>query len=336
MNDNDEDEVQIKKVNPNDVYESLKDSKFRQQKLPAWRPYPTILSTTIIFISFGLVSLALGIVLLIYANDIIEVKTRYDNSPSCSADNCEINIEIKKKMKKKVIVYYEFTNFYQNHRRYMKSKSNDQLEGKPFTNKEMEDSGDCKPATTNKEMGKTQSYNKKKLEENELAIPCGLMAKAFPEESFTLKGKNSGEIQINDKNISWKADRDKLFKNLQTKDGNLNTSWGDYQWLDMTNEHFIVWMRPSNLPEFRKLYGRIEQDLDPGTYTLIIDKPYNSSQYNGEKYFILTTVNAFGGKNYFLAISYIVFGGLCLLLAIIFVIVYSCKSSPFSKVAKKE
>ena len=30
-----------------EVYERLKASKFKQQKLPAWRPVPTITSTTI-------------------------------------------------------------------------------------------------------------------------------------------------------------------------------------------------------------------------------------------------------------------------------------------------
>lgn len=336
MNDNDEDEVQIKKVNPNDVYESLKDSKFRQQKLPAWRPYPTILSTTIIFVSFGLVSLALGIVLLIYANDIIEIKKRYDNECSPEKTDCTIEIEIKEKMEKKVIVYYEFTNFFQNHRRYMKSKSNDQLQGKPFTLEEMEDSGDCKPATTNKQMGKTHSVTKSELNPEHLAIPCGLMAKAYPEERFYLKAPNDEAIPINDANISWRADREELFKNLQTSSDTPDREWESKQWIDMTDEHFIVWMRPSNLPDFRKLYGRIEKDLEKGNYKLTIKNLYNTTQYKGEKYFILTTVNAFGGKNYFLAISYIVFGGLCLLLAVVFVIVYSCKSSPFSKVTKKE
>lgn len=32
----------------------------------------------------------------------------------------------------------------------------------------------------------------------------------------------------------------------------------------MTNEHFIVWMRTAGLPNFRKLWGRIDNYLDPG------------------------------------------------------------------------
>ena len=197
---NDEEEVQIKKVNPNDVCASLKESKFRQQKLDAWRPFPTITSTLIIFVIFGLVFLALGIVIIIYSNDIIEVKKRYDDS-SCteSTENedtitCTFTFEIKEKMKKNVIVYYEIHNFFQNHRRYMKSRSNDQLEGEYISLEDMKEREDCKPAITNAEMGKTKSIDGTPLNEDEVAIPCGLIAKSYPEERFTLSRKNSDDF----------------------------------------------------------------------------------------------------------------------------------------------
>ena len=31
------------------------------------------------------------------------------------------------------------------------------------------------------------------------------------------------------------------------------------------DEHFIVWMRPATLPNFRKLWGKIERDIPQGT-----------------------------------------------------------------------
>lgn len=48
--------------------EKLKKSRFKQQTLPAWRPIPSFKSTMITFTIFGIIFLALGIVLYIMSN----------------------------------------------------------------------------------------------------------------------------------------------------------------------------------------------------------------------------------------------------------------------------
>jgi hypothetical protein len=35
-------------------------------------------------------------------------------------------------------------------------------------------------------------------------------------------------------------------------------------------EHFIVWMRTAGLPNFRKLFGKINTNLLKGTYTVTV------------------------------------------------------------------
>jgi hypothetical protein len=81
-------------------------------------------------------------------------------------------------------------------------------------------------------------------------------------------------------------------------------------------------MRTAGLPNFRKLYGKIETDLAPGDYTLTITNRYDVTSFEGKKSFVLSTTNALGGKNYFLAICYIVVGSLCIVFAIIFLIAF--------------
>jgi hypothetical protein len=50
----------------------------------------------------------------------------------------------------------------------------------------------------------------------------------------------------------------------------------------MTNEHFIVWMRTAGLPTFRKLYGRIEQNLEEGSsYTVEVDNNFEVRPFEG-------------------------------------------------------
>jgi len=48
--------------------EKLKNSRFKQQTLPAWRPIPSFRSTMITFTVFGIIFLALGIILYVMSD----------------------------------------------------------------------------------------------------------------------------------------------------------------------------------------------------------------------------------------------------------------------------
>ena len=50
--------------------EALKQNKFKQQMLPAWRPVPTYGSTMCIFIFFGIIFLVLGILMFMMSGRI--------------------------------------------------------------------------------------------------------------------------------------------------------------------------------------------------------------------------------------------------------------------------
>ena len=92
------------------------------------------------------------------------------------------------------------------------------------------------------------------------------------------------------------------------------------QWIDVTDEHFIVWMRFSPFKNPRKVWGRIDQDLELGSYTLKVNSNWDASIYGGEKRVILATTNSMGGKGIFLSICYLIVGALALVLAIGFII----------------
>jgi len=86
-------------------------------------------------------------------------------------------------------------------------------------------------------------------------------------------------------------------------------------------------MRTAGLPNFRKLWGKIEKDLEPGTYIVTIANNYDVNGFDGNKSFVLSTTNALGGKNYFLAVCYIVVGSLCLIFAVIFLVAFLKKKN---------
>jgi len=77
-------------------------------------------------------------------------------------------------------------------------------------------------------------------------------------------------------------------------------------------------MRSSGLPDFRKLWGRVEHDMPSGNYTLVINNTYNVTPFHGDKMVVFATANDFGGKNPFLSITYIVMGSVFFLMGFIF------------------
>jgi len=102
---------------------------------------------------FGVVFLGLGIMLYVLSDKIQELSLQYDSTEFCGppgykttkaeglnqaiigADGktCLVNLTITAKMEGPVFVYYQLDNFYQNHRRYVKSRDYRQLMGETRT-----------------------------------------------------------------------------------------------------------------------------------------------------------------------------------------------------------
>ena len=290
------------------VYERVKQSRFKQQNLPAWRPVPTILSIVIVFAIFGILFIILGIVLLIYSNKVKSAEIEYTD---CTLGQiCNKQLTLENDIDSPVFVYYQLNGFFQNSRRYVKSKETDQLTGDDISVHD-----ECEPAEKNKEMGFSPSQTAldgSALDPEAYAVPCGLMAKTFFNDTFSFS-IGSTDLKVDETNIAFDKDK-KLY------DENPDRS---KQWMDMTNEHFLVWMRPSGLPNPKKLWGRIDRDLKQGEkIDIAINNNYDVSHYKGKKKIVLSNATKFGGKNKFLGISYIVVGALSILCAIIFPIGY--------------
>lgn len=92
--------------------EKLKQSKFKQQMLPAWRPVPSFGSTMIIFGIFGLIFLTLGITLYVMSERIQGVVEQYDMCPISDSRTCDIDIKIDSDIAAPIYVYYQLDNFY--------------------------------------------------------------------------------------------------------------------------------------------------------------------------------------------------------------------------------
>ncbi|MBA0659957.1 hypothetical protein Goklo_012031 [Gossypium klotzschianum] len=283
-------------------------SKFTQQELPACKPILTPRWVISAFMLVSIVFVPIGLVSLFASRDVVEIIDRYETA--CVPDGYK-NDKVKKRMKKPIYVYYQLDNFYQNHRRYVKSRSDSQLK----ENSSWDDVSSCKP----EDMSNGQPI-----------VPCGLIAWSLFNDTYSFS-LNSQQLAVNKKGISWKSDRDSKFgKDVFPKNFQNGTLKGGAT-LDPSiplseQEDLIVWMRTAALPTFRKLYGKIEQDLQPNDQILVtLDNNYNTYSFNGKKKLVLSTTSWLGGKNDFLGIAYLTVGGLCFFLALSFTVVYLVK-----------
>ncbi|KAG6382563.1 hypothetical protein SASPL_157763 [Salvia splendens] len=303
-------------------------SRFTQQELPACKPILTPALVIGILMCLGIIFIPIGLLALSASENVVEVVDRYDDVCIPSTDQkvgfikdpatnktCIRTFTIPKKMRKPVYVYYQLDNFYQNHRRYVKSRSDRQL----WNPKAESSTTPCDP--------EGQTGDGKPI------VPCGLIAWSLFNDTYMLS-KNDAALQINKKDIAWRSDRTHKFgSNIYPKNFQNGTLIGGGK-LDESiplsqQEDLMVWMRTSALPTFRKLYGRIETDLEANEkITVTIQNNYNTYSFNGKKKLVISTATWIGGKNDFIGKMYMAVGGTSIVLGVIFSLLYVFKPRP--------
>lgn len=297
--------------------------QFTQQSLPACKP---VLTPTWVITSFflvGILFIPIGLTALHASQSVVEIVDRYDNEcipepfrsnkvayikDTSSPKNCTRSLKVHKRMKAPIYIYYQLDNYYQNHRRYVKSRDDRQLRN----GLENSDSSSCKPIDT----------------DNGLPIvPCGLIAWSLFNDTYTFM-RQSFELIVNRRDIAWRSDRDHKFGKHVYPFNFQNESLIGGGKLDpkiplSDQEDLIVWMRTAALPSFRKLYGRIEEDLEAGEVIVVnVGNNYNTYSFGGKKKLVLSTSSWLGGKNDFLGNSYIATGCSCILISFVFLVLH--------------
>ena len=205
-------------------------------------------------------------------------------TPEEPSTMCSLQFTIPHVIDPPILLYYRLTNFYQNHRRYVKSLDSDQLRGDAVSAGTIDDSN-CNPLKLNSE---GLPY-----------YPCGLIANSLFNDTFknpillNVGGRNQMNQTYNmtNKGIAWESDRALYGKTkYKTDEIAVPPNWvkrypdegynEDNQPPNLDEyEEFHVWMRTAGLPAFSKLALRNDKEtMACGTYQLdIIDSECCSS-----------------------------------------------------------
>lgn len=183
---------------------------------------------------------------------------------SVSTRVCQLEFTIPNTINHPVFLYYRLTNFYQNHRRYVKSFDAGQLAGQnnsPLSN--------CPPLTENN---------------GKVIYPCGLIANSmFNDTINTPQGITVQNYSMTNRNTAWSSDAQLYGNNGYALDQIIPPPYWAARWGPAgytsenpppnlsTYEEFQVWMRTAGLPYFSKLALRNDTTAMPGgTYRVDI------------------------------------------------------------------
>nr|XP_033799730.1 cell cycle control protein 50C-like [Geotrypetes seraphini] len=322
-------------------------SAAKQQRLPAWTPVLSAQAVLPSFFGIGIFCLIVGICVIISTTNVREIKIAYSDSCSnCSklrenSSNseqeckCAIHFSLRESFQGDVFMYYGLSGFYQNHRRYVISRSDQQLLGQNLTNNQQAIESKCAPFSM--------------YSNGSIMAPCGAIANSMFNDTIQLSYHPNAstviEVPLLKTGNSWWTDKNVKFRNPKS-DGSLpqafaGTSRPPY-WqkpvyaLDTTDEHnngyvnddFLVWMRVAAFPTFRKLYRRLSRTRDfieglpKGNYSLNISYNFPVSKFSGTKQVILSTMTWCGGRNLFLGIAYTVSGAVTILAAFVMLAIH--------------
>ncbi|KPP79885.1 transmembrane protein 30A-like [Scleropages formosus] len=217
---------------------------------------------------------------------------------------CAVSFSLEQPFESNVFMYYGLSNFYQNHRRYVKSRDDSQLNGDKASLRNP--SKECEPYRSH---------------DNKPIAPCGAIANSLFNDTLELfyidPNGTRTQIPLVKKGIAWWTDKHVKFRNPGGNNFNLTVvfqgttkpvNWRKYVYeLDtdpenngFVNEDFIVWMRTAALPTFH----------------------YPVRSFEGRKRMILSTISWMGGKNPFLGIAYITVGSVCFFLGVVLLIIH--------------
>jgi hypothetical protein len=168
------------------------------------------------------------------------------------------------------------------------------------------------------ELSNLKNLNGSLMNPDAIALPCGLIAKYHFNDTFRLSPANEANklIEIDEKGIALYSDTEHKFKTTPEK---MNQTW-----LNLNDEHVMVWFQMESASKFIKLWGHVNGTLEAGReYNLLVENNWiDITQFEGRKYVYLSEVNNFGGKSRFIGLAFGFSAIAILIMMVIFILLY--------------
>lgn len=178
---------------------------------------------------------------------------------------CSLTFNIPEDIGPPVLFYYRLTNFYQNHRRYVKSFDSNQLKGGAISSTSIA-KGSCTPLLL--------------APDGKPYYPCGLIANSVFNDTFSspirVGNADNKTYPMTNNGIAWASDRALYGPTKYTVDQIAVPPNWVLRWPNGTyttdnpppnlqqDEGFQVWMRTAGLPTFSKLALRNDNETMAG------------------------------------------------------------------------
>eukprot|EP01066_Platyproteum_vivax_P004703 Platyproteum_vivax@DN16054_c0_g1_i2.p1 len=147
-----------------------------------------------------------------------------------------------------------------------------------------------------------------------------MIARSIFNDTYTLYEKGGKEIPIDDNanTISWPEDIAARYKNPEQHPGDNTLYWMDDKLFPghIENGHLMNWMKIEGEPEFQKLWGKIDENVELPLTVEVLNN-FRVSGFKGSKGIVLSTANFNGGKHLVLSYLYLGTGGACMALALV-------------------
>lgn len=324
-----------------DAHDEQRDNRIRTT---VWRPLMTSTNVKMVLAFCMIMYFVLGLIIIQISTDLIEARTQYDgqgcDTPVCNScttanknenRSCTVTVNIPRKTEpgETLYIYYELTNFYQNHRLYVKGLSNSQLKLDTMPTDDAgiaklasDNENNCKYTTTGKDI--EGDFSGQKFPEEAPLHPCGLIAHSYFNDIIKLSPDSRKLNEMSEENIAWKTDIQHKFKKTEgVPDDHVEIQevFPSLAEKGVQDEHFINWMRTAVFPNFKKLYGKIEHPVNEGPLSFVVQNNFPVKYFDGKKFIFVTTTSLIGGKHTKMGWLYLMVGIGCFAMITVF---YGC------------